>query len=268
MKCNKVAFINGKGGCGKTTSIFHTAGVLSDAGEKVLIIDFDKQRNSTGKFLASEESGYSKSGPTSFDFMKGRASLEEIVKKSFLVHYRGRKPKYANIDVLPGDIRFEDETLLKNIDIKDALDAFIEKEGYTWLLIDMPPSNKKINDICFRQIVNYVIVPFTSDEFSVDGYGDLLDTVNEAREKNENLQILGIYLSRFDKSSALDNFILESLRENFGDTFIDVQIPQVADVKDSTYNGKPISFYKRFSPAKTAYINLVKEMKHRIEQFK
>ena len=41
----KVAFINGKGGCGKTTSIFHVCGVLAQKGEKVLVIDLDKQRN-------------------------------------------------------------------------------------------------------------------------------------------------------------------------------------------------------------------------------
>lgn len=36
---NKVAFINGKGGCGKTTSIFHVAGVLAHKGQKVLVIE-------------------------------------------------------------------------------------------------------------------------------------------------------------------------------------------------------------------------------------
>ena len=30
---NKVAFINGKGGCGKTTSIFDVAGVLAHKGQ-------------------------------------------------------------------------------------------------------------------------------------------------------------------------------------------------------------------------------------------
>ena len=28
----RIAFVNGKGGCGKTTSIFHVAGVLAKAG--------------------------------------------------------------------------------------------------------------------------------------------------------------------------------------------------------------------------------------------
>jgi len=47
----KIAFINGKGGCGKSTSIFHVAGVLAKAGKKVLVIDFDKQRNTTDTLL-------------------------------------------------------------------------------------------------------------------------------------------------------------------------------------------------------------------------
>ena len=52
---NKIAFINGKGGCGKTTSIFHVAGVLSKNGEKVLVIDFDKQRNTSDILLLNSE---------------------------------------------------------------------------------------------------------------------------------------------------------------------------------------------------------------------
>ena len=47
MSAKRVAFINGKGGCGKTTSIFHVAGVLAKRGEKILVIDLDKQRNTT-----------------------------------------------------------------------------------------------------------------------------------------------------------------------------------------------------------------------------
>lgn len=268
MKCNKVAFINGKGGCGKTTSIFHVAGVLADKGEKVLIIDFDKQRNSTSKFLASKESDYSqKYSFTVFDFMKGKTTIDKVVKKSYLVKYRSRNPKYINIDVLPSDKKLENESFLKGIDIKDELEQFIKEQEYTWVLIDMPPSNKRLNEICFCQIANYVIVPFTSDEFSVDGYGDLLDTVNEAREMNNDLHIIGVYLSRYDKNSALDKFILNNLKDNFGSTFIDVQIPQIADVKDATFYGKPLSFYKMFSPAKSSFENLVKEMRARIEQY-
>ena len=65
--CNKVAFINSKGGCGKTTSIFHVAGVLSTRGEKVLVIDLDKQMNTTDTFLMENEDSGSLTVNTIFD---------------------------------------------------------------------------------------------------------------------------------------------------------------------------------------------------------
>ena len=266
MKCNKIAFINGKGGCSKTTSIFHIAGVLASKGEKVLVIDLDKQRNSTDTLLMQNESDYSQENSlTVLDYMQGKATIETVVKKSYIIGSRERKPRYRNIDILPADVRLENERLLRNIDIKDSLEKFIEENEYIWVLIDMPPSNKALNEICFSQIANYVIVPFSSDVFSVSGYGDLMDTVNKAREINEDLRILGIYLSRYMDNCAVDRFIKDQLKD-FGDMFIDVQIPLKADIREAVMFGRPISYYKMFSTSKIAYENLVKEIKNRINR--
>lgn len=267
MVCNKVAFINGKGGCSKTTSIFHIAGVLADKGEKVLVIDFDKQRNSTDNFLAQEESEYDElKSKTVLDYMTGKADIKEVVKKSYIVGWNERKPKYRNIDVLPADVRLENEKLLRNVDIKVSLNKFIEEERYTWVLIDMPPSNKTINDICFEQIANYIVVPFSSDIYSISGYGDIIDTVNRGREKNEELHILGIFLSRYMENCGVDRYIKDQAENMFGEDFINVQIPLKADVREAVMFHKPISFYKKWSASKTAYEKLVEDMKYRISK--
>ena len=261
---NKVAFINGKGGCGKTTSIFHVAGVLAHKGQKVLVIDLDKQRNTTDTLLMECEQEVEK---TVFDYMTGKATIEEIVRQSMFRSRGNAKPKYYGVDVLPSDVRLEEEKKLRNVDIKDNINAFIETKGYDWVLVDMPPSNKALNEICFSQIVDYVIVPFSSDIFSVSGYGDLMDTVQRAREINESLNILGIYLSRYMEDCAVDRYIKEQLEE-FGDIFIDVQIPLMADVREAVMFGRPISYYKMISKSKTAYENLVNAMENKIESFR
>lgn len=261
---NKVAFINGKGGCGKTTSIFHVAGVLAHRGQKVLVIDLDKQRNTTDTLLMECEQEVEK---TVFDYMTGKATVEEIVRQSLFRSRGNANPKYYGVDVLPSDVRLEEEKKLRNVDIKDDINAFIETEGYDWVLVDMPPSNKALNEICFAQIVDYVIVPFSSDIFSVSGYGDLMDTVQRAREINESLNILGIYLSRYMENCAVDKYIKDQLEE-FGDIFIDVQIPLMADVREAVMFGRPISYYKMISKSKSAYEKLVNAMENKIESFR
>lgn len=262
-KVHKVAFINGKGGCGKSTSIFHIAGVFAERGEKTLVIDLDKQSNTTKILLMENEEEIKY---TTFDYMKGKCEITDVVKKSYFRRRGNANPKYYGVDVLPTDKRFEDESLLKNIDIKEGLNRFIENEGYQWVLVDMPPSNKKINEICFAQIVDNVISPFSSDIFSVDGYADLMNIVNKARMTNDELNILGIYLARYDAKCGVDRFIKEQLEEF--DTFLDVQIPLMADIREGVMFSRPMSFYKKNSKSKLAYEKLADVMKQKIEELR
>lgn len=260
-RVNKVAFINGKGGCGKTTSIFHVSGVLSKAGERVLVIDLDKQRNTSDTLLMNTE----KPEKTVLDFMQGTATAQEATAEALFQSRGNAKPKYYGVDCMTASVALEDESVLREIDKERfgaELEQFIEEKGYTWVLVDMPPSNKELNDICFSSIVDFVIVPFSSDIYSVSGYGDIMDIVEKARTVNPSLNILGVYLSRYMKNCAVDRFIREQL-ESF-ETFIPVQIPLAADVREAVMFGRPISYYKMFSDSRTAYENLTNEMIKRI----
>lgn len=262
LMVNKVAFINGKGGCGKTTSIFHVSGVLSKMGEKVLVVDLDKQRNSSDVLLMNSD--YPEK--TVFDVFNG-ASLKEAIAKALFQTRANAKPKYYNVDCLVSDTRLEDEKALANVDRKsfaERFEAFVKKQGYTWVLVDMPPSNKELNEICFGYIADNVIVPFSSDIFSVNGYGDIMNVLDKARTDNPLLSILGVYLSRYTKNSAIDNYIKEQLGSF--DTFIDVQIPLATDIRESVMFGRPISFYKEKSNSRTAYEKLVNEMVLRLSK--
>lgn len=259
----RVAFINGKGGCGKTTSIFHVSGVLSKRGEKVLVIDLDKQRNTTSILLMNTEEVPKM---TVLDFMTGEAEAEEVTAQALFQSRGNAKPKYYGVDVMGSDVRLQDETELSKISgekVGERLERFIESQGYTWVLVDMPPSNMTLNNICFKYVVDYAIIPFSSDIFSVDGYGDIMDVLDRAREENPTLNILGVYLARYMKNCGLDKYIREQLLEF--DTFIDVQIPLASDVREAVMFGRPISYYKMFSDSKTAYEQLVLEMENRMD---
>jgi len=264
VMANKIAFMNGKGGCGKTTSIFHIAGVLSKEGDKVLVIDFDKQRNTTDTFLMNTE----KPVKTVYNLMEGKASASEVTAKCLFQTRGNAKPKYYGVDCMTSDLKLENESVIRKIDgnkLKDELNTFIVEQDYKWVLVDMPPSNMALNDICFSYLVDYVIVPFSSDVFSVRGYGDVMKTIERARTLNPSLNILGVFLARFMYNCAVDTYIREQIK-NY-DTFIDVQIPLTADIRESIMFGRPISYYKEFSKSRKAYENLVKEIIRRIDSF-
>ncbi|MBV8078435.1 MAG: ParA family protein, partial [Planctomycetaceae bacterium] len=50
-----VAFLNQKGGVGKTSTTFHLAGALAQSGKRVLLIDNDPQASLTQGFLGPRE---------------------------------------------------------------------------------------------------------------------------------------------------------------------------------------------------------------------
>ncbi|MFQ9933293.1 MAG: ParA family protein [Lachnospiraceae bacterium] len=256
MNIPAIAFFNGKGGCGKTTGLINTAGVLSANGEKLLIIDMDKQRNTTDIFLQDKQSLYEEGkSQTLYDVFAGNAALKDVIKKAYLVGIGQRKAYYHNIDVVPADIRFQNENGLKElkVDIREELERLVEDNGYTYILIDMPPSNEMINTICFTQIVNNIIVPFSPDIFSVSGYNDLMQIISEARKINDNLNIIGIYLSRYRSR----NYQIKEALKSFGKMFIDeIQIPFSAQIEDTVLEGRPISYYKRKGKSREAFEKL------------
>jgi len=270
---NKIAFINSKGGCGKTTSIFHVAGVLSKLNEKVLVIDLDKQKNTTSTLMINADQ---KDFPekTVFDFLKGDATAGEATGKVLFQRRGNAAPKYYGVDCMVSDGRLEKEALFKKADgqnIKAGLDDFIEKQGYNWVLVDMPPSNAILNHICFAYIVNFAVIPFSSDMFSLDGYESVAKTINDARGINQNLASLGVYLARYMGNCALDKYIRAELSERLSDKnlnkndFIDVQIPLASDIREAVFYGRPISYYKERSNSCRAYENLVGEITRRIK---
>jgi chromosome partitioning protein len=144
------------------------------------------------------------------------------------------------------------------------MELFFKDGGYDWLLVDMPPSSKVLNDICFSHIVDNLVAPFSSDLFSVRGYSDLMVTVERARLHNPGLKNLGVYLSRYMPHCSLDKYVREQLIENFREAFIDIQIPLAADVRESLFFGRPISYYKPFfNKSRVAFESLVKEIEKR-----
>ena len=270
---NKIAFINSKGGCGKTTSIFHVAGVLTKMNKKILVIDFDKQRNTTSTLMMNVDK---KNLPqkTVFNFLNGDAAADEATGISLFRSRGNAIPKYYGADCMISDVRLQDEIGLKKVDGLKAgaeLDKFIEQRGYDWVLVDMPPSNATLNHICFSYIVNYVVIPFTCDMFSLDGYDDIIEMIKDSQGTNENLHSLGVYLARYMGNCALDKYIKLQLSQRFNDKnlnkndFIDVQIPLASDIREAVFYGRPISYFKESSNSCKAYENLVREIIKRIQ---
>lgn len=264
----KIAFLNGKGGCGKSTSLYHIAGVLSKAGKKVLVIDLDKQCNSTNTFLMHNDIDL-QSIYSIYDMLVPDENNNELEQKIFydsnFISHGNASPAYFGVNILAGDIRLENELKLSTANFENVakiIGEFVKVDKFDYVLIDMPPSNKTLNEICLGHLVNHVLVPFSSDIHSVSGYGDIIDTVQAAREVNPDLNIIGVFLARYMANCGVDKYIREQLLQF--DTFIDIQIPLAADIREGVMFGRPISYYKKESKSRSAYESLVDEINKRV----
>lgn len=238
-----LAFVNIKGGVAKTTSIWNVAGELASRGLKVLLLDFDRQCNLTNIALADEKSEYVQGiSKDIYDVLTGKATFEDIVCKCYISKFNNKESEYVDIDVIPGSQRVAKAAIADEyIGVKEEFIRF--SASYDYVLIDMPACHEGINDICFTDFANNIIVPFSSDMQSLEGYEILIGMVNKAREKNDQLELLGIFLSRYSKNMPLDIYVKEQLNK-FG-TFIDIQIPLHNDVRYSTAYCQPLVFFKK-----------------------
>lgn len=193
-----VAFINWKGGVGKTTISINTAYILSRMFQeaRILFIDTDKQGNSSDWFEADPE----------------KPGLASILVDGVPAAQAIQRTRYDNIDVIASGIDLLDANLsvLKETDrrqdniLLEALDS-VRKE-YAFCIIDNPPDSN-ISVLNGLRVADDVICVICPDPFSLKGVRQLQ---SELDALNLSHLMRGILVNRFH---SLDTDVPRVLRE-------------------------------------------------------
>jgi len=185
-----IAFVNFKGGVGKTANVVNIGACLAKYhGKRVLIVDLDAQCNSSLWLMKPEElEGHNRDlrgcvyqifrdrmvGSSVFDF--GRAVVRGVPRKNY--------PLIANLDLLPSAVEMamiEDQIhQIKSISAFTILYQALKPHwgSYDYVFLDCPPNLYTVskNAIFAAQ---YCVVPYIPDYLSLSGFRVLAEMIDQ-----------------------------------------------------------------------------------------
>ena len=230
-----IAFVNNKGGVGKTTCSRTMAEYLSlVCNKRILALDFDPQCNFSNRFIPMEVDPVSKEGrmpPIHPDYdpedpndkgWDGRSSIAEIFYGRTVVPY----PTFIQtLDLAPahGEMLLGAEAVRKSEVVEKVhkrLSEFLAGEDvraeYDAVVIDTAPSKGPLT-VGVMKAATHIIIPSVMEEQVIEGvYGMMQLWMQESitRPKDNPLNLVGILPTLFKNNTLLHKQMLESLINN------------------------------------------------------
>lgn len=188
-----IAFINQKGGVGKSILSFNIGAMLSFNKKKVLFIDLDAQSTLTDMAIPSTVPYQT----TLFDVLKSKMDIKKAI-----VHTE-------NYDILPGDIQIAslEHKLNKNV-LKEILEAV--SNDYDYIILDCPPALGMMN-ITALYAADTIISVVKPDIVSTRGLSLLNQTIkNEVPGKTINAVVINQY-----KKRKISDLTIEIIKQDY-----------------------------------------------------
>ena len=256
------AFLNQKGGVGKTTSVVNIGSGLTILGKKVCIVDLDPQGHLT-TFLGIEATQYN---ATIYDVLRRKVNAKDAVIEQPLgarFSIDGQQSQLS-MSVIPSDMVLSEaeQTLSlspkRDFLLKEAINTIRNKFDY--VLIDCPPSLGLLSTNALVA-ANKVFVPVQAEYLALDSLENLLKVIESIMdEPNPDLEIGGLIATRFDGRKVINRSVVESLKERFGVLLLETVIRENIALAESPSYGKDIFTYRPRSHGAEDYLNLCLEV--------
>ncbi len=248
-----VAFVNHKGGVGKTACSLSFAEGLARKGFKVVLADLDQQMNATQCAGYRDTEGKN----TVYDMLMGEKTAAETIQDA---------PFGA---ILPGDVLVADaEAELSRLDtplmmLKDSLES-IESYGYDYCIIDCPPSLGYVTRNAMVAADDLVVV-VQPDEASVTGFARIWEACERTRSNrhlNPSLNLSGILLNGFDWNRRLSKRMaceLPGFAAEFGTRLFNTKIRSCEALRQAQASSKSVFEYAPACNAAVDFSEFVEE---------
>ena len=255
--CRVISVVNQKGGTSKTAVSVNLAVGLSNAGEKVLLIDTDPQADASASlgFRDTDESDQ-----TLTELFERVLNDEELPDGLFVRHQdEGPDVIVSNIDLAGVEVMLVN-AMSREYMLKEIIDRVRDK--YSYVIIDTMPSLGLLT-INSLAAADEVLIPVEASYLPIKGLQKLLQTVGKIRRQiNPKLKIGGIVFTMVSIRTCEARENMGILREGYGDKvrIFDTFIPASVRMKECCKEGKSIYKYAPNTPVARAYEYLTGEV--------
>ncbi|MFT4540039.1 MAG: chromosome partitioning protein [Planctomycetota bacterium] len=243
-----LAFMNQKGGCGKTTTAVHLAGALSSLGERVLLIDLDPQAHATMAL------GYAVFDEMSLiDLLLGACDADACVQEVA-----------GNIRLIPSSPRvahFEESAERMLTPERRLLDAINSLSmDFDWILLDCPPRAGGVLCANAMRACDEVVLVVETGAFALQGALQALQLIEAHSTSYSAAFDVTVLATMFDRRTRFAREVLLALQMRFGDALLDTVIRSSIRLREAAAIGEPIQVFSPRSRAAKDFAALASEL--------
>jgi septum site-determining protein MinD len=238
---------SGKGGVGKTTTTAALGAALAQAGEKVVVVDFDVGLRNLDLVMGAERR-------VVFDFInvvQGDAKLQQALI---------RDKRLETLSLLPAS-QTRDKDALSEEGVAKVLEELREK--FDWVICDSPAGIERGAALAMRHADVAVVVtnPEVSSVRDSDRIIGLLDSTTERAKRGEKMD-KHLLLTRYDPVRAERGEMLkvDDVLEILSIPLLGI-VPESEEVLRASNVGAPVTLNSPVSAPARAYMDAARRLK-------
>jgi len=232
---------------GKTTTSINFSAGLARQNQKTLLIDLDPQAHSTIG-LGIEPETFS-------------ASISDVLAKKKPIVEAILPTSTPNLFIVPSHIRLDkiEQQLAPELFRETFLQKAIKDLQFDYIVIDCRPTLGTLT-INALYAANFIIVPCEMGRYALDGFSDLMETIEHVKNGDFNkADFIRILLTKYDNRNKVSNDWVFQQLEPFKHLIFETRIRRNEALNQSQMAQETIFNFKADSSGSQDYSQLINE---------